>query len=72
MNYHDSSLNLTENDFNYLYRKIEAFVRGFCSLGISKKKNEVKFEETFDQNRLPLLEGGYIMDRNRVKREVKI
>jgi hypothetical protein len=39
MNYNDPTFQLTDNDFNYLYRKIEAFVRGFCSLGGSKKKN---------------------------------
>jgi hypothetical protein len=68
MSYNDPTLCLTDNDFNFLYRKIERFVRGFCSLAASKKKSEVKFEATIDENRQPLLEGGYIMDRNRVKR----
>lgn len=72
MSHNDPSIVLTDHDCNYLYRKIEAFVRGFCSLNTTKKKNELKLQPTPGDNRQPLLEGGYIMDRNRVKREAKV
>jgi len=41
--YNDSSLTLEVIDYNFLYRKIEAFVRGFCTL--NKRKTDHKFTE---------------------------
>jgi hypothetical protein len=41
--YNDPELTLQVSDYNFLYRKFEAFVRGFCTL--NKRKVDHKFTE---------------------------
>ena len=44
----------------FLYRKIEAFVRGFNQINFFRKSHSVPPDQ-HDQRRRPLVEGGYIM-----------
>ena len=66
MNYIDPSLEFIEADLRFLYRTIEAFVRGSVSIGATRSRPTAVKHDAEEGLRSHLMEGGYIMNPERI------